>query len=513
MDKVKSVLRNRVFIYVLLFLFSIFLASCCVDYDYDLYARFIVGENFFEKGVFNYRDFLSYTPTHPWYDHEYGASLVFYLFHKYLGAFGLVLIQATLMFLTAFFIIKTQQIQRHAYPVSVLLMAFFLFLFSHQNPNIVRCHMFSFVFFAMFLYFLEKTRISNLKNQTTKILWLVPLLTILWNNIHGGVVAGLGIIFIYMVGAIVTKQKWKQYFQVLVVSTPLLIINPYGPQYIEFLVSANTKTRTMITEWWDVFAPRHILYYFPLFFVGLFGIILKIFDFIDTKKVNVIKFLMLFVTLYMGTIHVKLLSLPIITLFALYHNDITRLFSRKKYKIMELLTYVCIFVAIVCIPFKKPMEYRTNFVKFPVKEVEFIKINDIKGNILTEFGLGSYVAYKLYPDNLIYMDGRYEEVYDDTVFDDLMNFEKKENDWEKAIRDYPTEIILLHRTSPIYATLEDYQGWTQIYQGDNCGVFVKNAKLKPHYTAPSDDEEYYKNSEFTNKGFFGKSEIKENNGR
>ena len=38
---------------------------------------------------------------------------------------------------------------------------------------------------------------------------------------------------------------------------------------------------------------------------------------------------------------------------------------------------------------------------------------NIKGNIITPFALGSYTSYKLYPNNLIYIDGRYEEVYYD----------------------------------------------------------------------------------------------------
>ena len=504
MDKVKSILKNRVFIYVLLLLFSIFLASCCADYDYDLYARFIVGENFFEKGVFNYQDFLSYTPTHPWYDHEYGASLVFYLFHKYLGAFGLVLIQALLMFFTTFFIIKTQQIQKHAYPVSILLMAVFLFLFSHQNPDIIRCHMFSFVFFAIFLYLLEKNRICCLKGEHTKTLWLIPLLVILWNNIHGGVVSGLGIIFVYMIGALVTKQDWYRYFKVLLVSTPLLALNPYGPEYLNFLISANTKTRNMITEWWNVFAQRHIIYYYPLFFTGLFGTLLVLVNFLDKKKIDVIKFLVLLVTFILGTIHVKLLSLPLITLFALYYNEIVSIFDKKILKIIERVSCAAIVIAICCIPMKHPGEARTDINKYPVKEVEFIKINNINGNILTEFGLGSYVSYKLYPDNLIYMDGRYEEVYDDKEFNNLMNFEKVENDWAAVIKDYPTEILLLQKISPVYKIIEKSLGWVKIYESKNFIIFVPKNKAKKYYKNPSDDIEYYKKNEFINKGYFGK---------
>lgn len=503
-DKIKSILKNRIFIYVLLLGFCIFLASSSQDYDYDLYARFIVGENFFEKGVFNYRDYLSYTPTHEWFDHEYGASLVYYLFFKYLGVLGLVLIQGLLIFFTGFFIIKTQQIQKHAYPVSLVLMGIFFILFEHQNPSLVRCHLFSFMFFAMFLYFLEKTRLSCLKGKPSKILWLVPPLVIVWNNLHGGVVSGLGIIFIYMIGALISRQNWHQYFKVLIVSTPLLAINPYGFDYINFLVSANLKDREMITEWWNTFIPRHSLYYFPQFAVGAFAGLLVITDFLYKKRFNIIKFLVLCTTLYLGGIHVKLLSLPMIATFALYHNEIMSLFSKNIFKIAEKLAFVALIISIACIPMKQPDVAKTDTKKFPVKEVEFIKINDIKGNILTEFALGSYVSYKLYPNNLIYMDGRYEEVYNDREFNNLMNFEKTENDWQAVLRDYPTEILLLNKDIPVYSVLNKMKDWVKIYEGEASGLFVKKNKVKRYYKMPSDDIEYYRKNEFTNNGYFGK---------
>ena len=210
MSKIKALLKSKNFIYILLALFSLFLACMSKDYDYDLYARLIVGEHFFKTGWITYEDFLSYTPTHLWYDHEWGSSIVFYAFFKLFGNFGLILVQAITLFLTSFWVIKTQKLQKNAYPISIFFMASFLALFSHQNPHIVRCHMFSFMFFSMLIYFLEKTRLQN-----SNILWLFLPIVIIWNNLHGGIVSGLGIIFIYMIGEILSRKPWLKYFLVL----------------------------------------------------------------------------------------------------------------------------------------------------------------------------------------------------------------------------------------------------------------------------------------------------------
>lgn len=501
MLKVRALLKSRVFMYVLLAMFSLLLACLSGDYDYDLYARLIVGEHFFANGWITYQDFVSYTPTHLWYDHEWGSSLVFYAFLKLFGNFGLILVQALTMFFTAFFVIKTQKLQKHAYPTSIAFMAGFLYLFSHQNPSIVRCHMFSFMLFAMLLYFLEKTRLKN-----SNILWWMLPITIIWNNLHGGIVSGLGMIFIYLVGEILSRKPWKKYFFVLALSTPLLAINPYGVDYLNFLLSANTMNRKFITEWLGVFTQRHVMYYYPIFCVSIFVILLNFIKFLNKKKLNITKLLTLITTATLGIIHVKLLSLVLIVVASLYYNEIAGLFSRNSLRFLNKLTCVLIGLAVCYIPFTHPTVARTDSSKYPVSEVEFLKQNNIEGNLLTAFGLGSYASYKLYPHNLVYIDGRYEEVYYDREFDNLMPYETAEPGmWDIVLREYPTEILMPEKNVPIYKFLKENPDWEEVYTGTVCGVFLPKNRKKYHqeFTIPSQKIEYYQKREFENFGKFG----------
>jgi len=499
MEKIKTLFESKNCIYLLIFLFSLFLACSCKDYDYDLYARLIVGEHFFNTGWISYHDFLSYTPTHIWYDHEWGSSVVFYTFLKLFGNFGLILLQALTIFFTTYFVIKTQRLQKHAHPLSLAFIAGFMSLYAHQNPSIVRCHMFSFMFFSMFLYFLEKTRLKN-----SNILWLVPPLTIIWNNLHGGVVAGLGIIFIYLTGAIFSRKPWKKYFAVLAVSTPLLIINPYGFEYLNFLFSANTMNRKFITEWWSVFSQRHVMYYYPMFITGVFTLFLTLINTINKKKINITKLLILLTVVYQGTTHVKLLSLVLIVVASLYYEDIIALFNKNCLRALNKYACVLMVIAILYIPFTNPTQARTLTTKYPVKEVEFLKLNKIEGNILIPFALGSYTSYKLYPQNLIYMDGRYEEVYHNREFDALMNYELINPNWDDILRYYPTQILMPEKNSLISSHLEKQPQWEKVYAGDICNIFLpKKRKKYKTFEKPTEDLEYYKNTEFDKLSRFG----------
>ncbi|MCM1003484.1 MAG: hypothetical protein NC408_04000 [Candidatus Gastranaerophilales bacterium] len=501
MENIKSVIKSRAFMYFLLAMLSLLLACLCNEYDYDLFARLIVGEHFFANGSISYQDFMSYTPTHIWFDHEYGASLVFYLFFKYLGHFGLVLNQAVLLFLTTFFIIKTQDLHKNNYPPTLWFSGAFLLVFAHLNPSLIRCHMFSFMFFSLLLYILERTRIYN-----SKIVYTLPLLIILWNNTHGGVVAGLGIIFIYMIGELLRRKPWKKYLVVLLISTPLLAINPWGWDYFYFLISANTKNRMYVTEWWYVFALRHVQYYYPAFIISLFTVVTAGYKAICKKKFDITKLLVLIVTAALGTMHVKLLSLSVITVAALYYKDIMALIANNGIRFLEKTAYALCALSILFIPFTHPYKTLTNMTKFPIAECEFLKINNMDGNIATEFALGSYTAYKLYPNNLIFMDGRYEECYYDREFDTFINFVSGEDRWDDIIMNYPTEILMPDKSTKIYNVLKANPFWTEIFDGPLCGIFIPTQFAQKEYKQPSQDLKYYEKILFKTNGEFGKKD-------
>ena len=487
--------KKCVLFYTALAVFSIFLACLSTNYDFDLFARLIVGERFIEQGILPFKDFLSYTPTHPWYDHEWGSGVVFYFLIKHLGPFGFVAFQAAVMFFTSVFVVKTQRLQKHALPSSLIFMGIFLALFLKLNSSLVRCQLFSFLFFSIFLYILESTRRGKHKN----LIWIFPPLVILWNNVHGVVVSGLGLIAMYFAGAVIERKPWKKYLAVLITSGLALVINPYGPKYLNFLFSAATKHRKYIVEWWPFFAYRHILYYILPSLFGIFGFLSAI----RTKKIDVTKIIVLAVTLYCGLAHVKLLSITVIAAAALCYNDMAVFFLRFKrgLKKFEKSLYPAIFVLALMIPLFSPTAARCDEEKFPLYEMEFLKINNIKGNLVTPFALGSYATYKLYPDILIFMDGRYEEVYNDEEFKVLKQYDLVDKNWKDIFTKYPTDILMPYKESGTYTILKQEPDWVHIFDGRICGIFVKKGKEKFSYFEPEYDMNYYRKTMFKHGDF------------
>ncbi len=478
--------------------------SANVNYfDFDLWARLIAGMGVVDGHTVLKQDFLSYTPTHVWYDHEYGSGVVFYFLLKHFGAYSLILFQSLLIFGIFFFIVRTIKVRGIKNPYNFLFYLFPIVALTQNFGSPIRCHLFSFLFFTVYIYILELSR-----RDKPKILYILPLLTIVWNNLHGGVVAGLGLIAMYALGDLLNKKNVKHYIYAGVLSALVLIINPWGFDYIKFLLMANTMKRPDVVEWFGIFHKIQMFKQIPfkifmLMILSLeLGIVIKHLklgwkNFYDSFcQCGKIKLIVLVVTLFLSVQHVKMLPFFVITAAVFCYEDFVRYVERVlPVWTVRLTLILMLLVGSFGLLFKN-YDLPLGIAQYPHREVEFIKINNLKGNVLVNFGLGSFVAYKLYPNNKIYMDGRYEEVYYDDMVPLLKKFYLVNEGWDEVLIKYPPDIIILEKYYPIYDRLNGEQEWENIYDTENFAVYVRSGQKKTEYIQPSDNQSYYKNTLF-----------------
>ena len=75
----------------------------------------------------------------------------------------------------------------------------------------------------------------------------------MWCNLHGGFLAGLGLIFLYAVGAALSRRPFRPYLGWFLLAGLATLINPYGLKYWSYLAQAVTMPRPEITEWVSIF--------------------------------------------------------------------------------------------------------------------------------------------------------------------------------------------------------------------------------------------------------------------
>ena len=136
----------------------------------------------------------------------------------------------------------------------------------------------------------------------------------------------------------------------------------------------------------------------------------------------------------------------------------------------EIAVYIFVFLGISSVLYMNHEPVPVGCLKlYPVKLVEFMKINELKGNILNNFGIGSYISYKLYPQNLIYMDGRYEEVYYDSTTEDNWNFYNAEKNWDSVFKKYgfPEYIIVNKNEDAIFPVISNFPLYKNSFVDNN----------------------------------------------
>lgn len=481
-----GIIKTRLFS-ILFFVFLFVLISVQTytfnTIDMDYWARLLQGNAFWQLGHILKTDPFSYTQTHLWLDHEWGSSVIFSLIHNTFGFSGILFFRSLIVFLIFIFLYKTIKLQKETINKPLL---FLLFIFAMQAmPTLLqsglRCHFFTFLFFTIYIYILESVR----KTYNYKLLFSLPLIMLVWANVHGGCVAGLGILGIYLLGEYLNKKEIKPYLYCLIVTSLMLFINPYGFDYVKFIFMASTMSRPFVTEWISPFQHPvwNFLWEFKIFYFA--SILLTLYSFKKSNR-DYTKFLVLLVCAFVSYKYIKNTPFFIIVSLIYLYSDIC--FSKlEKIKFIIILAIILIFGLNIKSFFTERTFYLS---QQPVKVVEFIDLNNLRGNILSPFDMGSYIAYKLYPNNLIYMDGRYEEVYFDKEKKLIDKFYNSEQDYDLILKqEIKPDYIIVPTDAIVNDLMINNEQYKLIYKDENETLYSSVDKLKKMYVLPTN--KYY----------------------
>jgi hypothetical protein len=177
----------------------------------------------------------------------------------------------------------------------------FVQVFLAMGYSPVRAQLFTYLFFALSLYVLESVRLSG----RWRGLLILVFIQIFWCNLHGGFLAGLGLIALYALGEALARRPFWPYAGAFLAAGLATLINPYGLEYWHYLFRAVTMPRPDITEWaslikaWNTGFPKEPLIYF----VSLAGFAVILVFWAKWREAT--PALVLGLTLYMGMKHLR----------------------------------------------------------------------------------------------------------------------------------------------------------------------------------------------------------------
>lgn len=113
---------------------------------------------------------------------------------------------------------------------------------------------------------------------------------------------------------------------------------------------------------------------------------------------------------------------------------------------------------------------------YPVAAVRFLKLNNIKGNLLLPFDWGECAIWHLYHSCMVSIDGRFRTVYPESVIDDHFVPDHDWDGWEILIEKYPSDILLAYQTPFFQALIRQGGPWVYVYSDPIAIVFLRNSQ-------------------------------------
>lgn len=464
----------------LLFL-CIFLLTTFKIITNDIWYELAHGRHFLEHPSLRFTDVFTFTAYgQPFIDQEWGSEVIFYLLYQLGGINGLIVCK-TLLFLAAFGLLF-KIIKNNGVSSAIAFWIVFLAIAVSRFRLTVRPDMFSMCFTVIFLYLLE-----SFINGKRKTVFILPILMLIWTNLHYGSIIGLCLIGIYAVSAL-KDPKAKHLFIVLALCILAALVNPGGINLFTLpLRIAEISLKNNIIE---CSPPYHFSWtWFPLFWSLL--VIYSVIVAVSFKNLKLREIL-----LYGFAVFLVMKMLRFIPYFAVISSivisrQIPGLLNQpgregKPAPVYENLFFIGLFslsLSLGLITSKTGFleryifGYGINENKHPMAAIKFLAGHHLDGNIFNENRYGGQIAFMRYPQNKIFMYGRYGSLFQEKYFDEYYAILAAQEGWEERLNTDRVEIILLDRQqseSNLFLALANSPHWHLVYQDALAVIFLKD---------------------------------------
>ena len=433
--------------------------------------------------------FLS--PPPPWTAHEWLSEIIMALVHKVSGLTGLVIFFSFVIAIVYY--LQFKALRRLKTNIVLDLLIILLVVAASQLHWLARPHIFSLLIFVIWYYLLDRYQYED-KNY----LYVLPPIMLLWVNLHGGFIVGFILVGIYLIGNLVEmiisqgtqRQGWKEKSVALSVTIVaclfVSLINPYGYDILlfPFRLISDKFIMDSVLEFkspnFHEFMPFRYLLFLTIAILA-----------VSKTRLNIIELLLLLLFT-----HMALYSARYITIFAIIAapilvkqaesilstisgsmsdsfkkraNNIAVIDASARGNIWPIAGVVatCIFAA------NGTIGYQFDEGKKPVAAVEFVKREDLKGNMFNNDEFGDYMIYAAWPKYKVFIDGR-SDMYGAGRIKEYFKVARMQPGWEKVIEKYNINWILYNADSPLSAFLAERKDWRLIYADKVATIFVKH---------------------------------------
>jgi hypothetical protein len=471
--------------------------------DGDLGFHLTLGRLILDQKAIPLQDVFSHTLTgQPVTQHEWLSAVIFALAERTFGIKGVILLVA-LVIATAFWLVY-KQIRTRSHMLVTAVLVTLLAITSSMIHWLIRPHIFTFLLLPLWMTALDHLRQGKLKRW-----WILPVLMLLWANLHGVFVIGFIAWFIYGFGVgwdllwgdipedePLPLHFWRFYLLGGVSAFLASLLNPSGIGLWTRVIGhignkylADTTLEFQSPNFHDVITWPFLIY------IGLLLLVLalskKRFD--SGYLFNSIAWLLL--ALY-GARNIPLFAIVTAPLLAQGIEDVLNHKSAKSGMIRrlqemdsrlrkidsQLKGYVwpalSIVIVITCFALGSHFDvYQQGYTFdpeiFPVEAVNWLEENPLEGEMFNYYSWGGYLLYRGWPELQVFIDGKvdfYGEAYV-RQYAQVMNLEE---DWEAVLDQYNVSWVILPKDELVVRILKLEPDWELIYEDETAVILSQN---------------------------------------
>jgi hypothetical protein len=361
---------------------------------------------------------------------------------------------------------------------------------------------------------------TSIRTGRTWLLWLLPLLMVVWVNVHGGFLLGFALLAIYWCGAawqwlrlkqdrfedVLRKLRLARRVRVLTaiafLSAAATLVNPYGFK-LHVHIYHYLSNRFLMDHIDEFQSPNfHLIAqkcFAALLLLTLVALAAK------ARAISLSQGLVVLFAVYSGLYasrNIPVSSLLLVLVIGPYLSDAMQRFAEKRTKwrafasggflqrmsAIELQLRGHFFsiaaIALACLVVAHGgallgNNLGTNFdaKRFPVAAVNYLEENDVQRPVVSPDYWGGYLIYRLYPRARMVVDDRHD-FYGEEFLKSYLRMVHVEPGWKDFLDQHQARCVIVPRNSALANILVETAGWQSIYRDDVANVFVR-APAKP----------------------------------
>ena len=462
------------------------LSGFTVMLNSDLWFHLAAGRLILESRAIPRSDSWSFSAAgQPWHNHEWLSDVVFHAWERGFGVDSLVYWKWGLIAATFLLLFRLLSRLSGSLAWSFLLTAFAAVVAAPFFD--IRPHLYSLLFYTILL---QQTLLRPVPSRA------LPLLFVLWINLHGGAMFGLMVLTAGLASSAVfpdepgRRNRLMELGAIWAGCVLACLLNPFGIDALlypfKLAIEAGSPSRTTLTEWLPPFLPGGIQSPLYPLAIGLFAVAGLALPFKERKRIA-------WLSLALGalTLAMSLQSRRFIPLFALSHVVVlglagARLLERRTLRrpwrlAVPVVALAAGIVRLASCPLTpRAFPLLTGMESMPVESLNFAEVNRLEGRVFSYFLWAGYVDYRTGGRLRVYIDPRSETVFPPRIQMRYMQVHSLQPGWEGVLNASGADYVLWPHDRETWRTvisrLTMSRRWRFLY-GDSVSVLLARSDI------------------------------------